>query len=88
MFMDQLRSQKDFRNNYFERIVQEPDQKLYLNMDLLSYDDPQFHQKDLYSYNLSINSYKAPVINDLEFRMPPFPPFFVWNKLPQVKHLF
>ena len=72
--------------DYFARIAGKPDKKFYLVFDLAGFDDDEFHEKHLYPYNNSVNSFKSSVIDDIKFEMPSVPPLYNWNALPKVLH--
>lgn len=71
-------------DDYIKRISGTPDKKFFLNMDLTSVDDPEFHNHELYPINGSSSQWTASVMNDIKFHMPSIPPLYNWDQLDKV----
>ena len=68
-------------SDYFKRISQQPDKKFYLVFDLVGYDDDEFHEKHLYPYNSSVNTFKGSLIDNIKFQFPPVVPLYNWPSI-------
>lgn len=84
MFIHETKTPKGYADDYFKKIAGEPDHKLYLSMDEILYNDGYFLVDSLYPVHNSTTRFSPPLINKIQFEMPPFPPFFNWERLPKV----
>jgi hypothetical protein len=69
--------------DYLSRISQKPARQFYLVFDLAGYDDDEFHEKNLYPYNNSVNTFKSSLIDNIKFEMPPLVPLYNWALMPK-----
>ena len=83
VIFDKMKYPSNLNNDYFKRISQKPDKKFYLVFDLVGYDDEEFHEKNLYPYNNSVNTFKGSLIDNIKFEMPPVVPLYNWPLMPK-----
>ena len=80
--LSELKSHNDSESqSQLETYKREPNKKFYMNVDMKYIDSPEFHQKDLFPYDMvdKVNQdfeFHTPVFNSINFMMPSQPLLF------------